>query len=202
MLVTLAVLTACSGSSPRLNADASGSVGSSVPVSVSTTEVVTEAPTASTAPATTAPVTTAATTTTTELLRPDLFRSVAFLDTCIDDASTAGACRCGLSEISRAIADDQWEEFEDRIVAEQDLPPAIVDALAGCRGAEVPSIGDLQRVRLEAACAGVVGRTDSACQCAVDRASIIVPVDLVEDYAATVDGEIEPSMADLVARCL
>ena len=199
MAAVAILLTGCSGGTSSIDDGAlpATSAGSS------TTDV---APTTSVA-ATSLPTTTVETTTTTELLRPDLNRSIAFLDACVPNdpaiaASLAGPCRCALGEVARVVADSEWELLEDRIVAEQDLPAVIVTAMEPCRDASAPVIDDLQRVRLDGACAGVAGHTDDSCQCAVDRAVQIVPGDLIDDFAAAVDREIVPSMADLVRRCL
>ena len=195
LLVLLAVLSACSGASP--DASSATTRADSASTTTTTPSTTTSAPTTTTTVATT---TTSTTTTIVEYAVADLAVSVAFVDSCVTAGGTSGACQCALGAAAELVPADQWAVFEDRLVADQGLPDALATAMDACRGAEAPLIGDLVPVRLEAACAGV-GASGDARVCAVDLAQTVVPTPLLEEWAAAVGDEVEPSMADLVARC-
>ena len=190
LLAALALVAACSGASPE----------SSTATTRSTTPPTTVAPTTTDATTTTTAAPTTTTTTEVSYAVADLAISVAFVDSCVTAGGTSGACQCALGAAAQMVPADQWAVFEDRLVAEQGLPDVLVSAMDDCRGAEAPPVGDLVDVRLEAACAAA-GAADDACACAMDLATAVVPASLLEEWAAAVDGEVEPSMADLVTRC-
>ena len=191
LLAALALLAACSGASP----ESSSATTRATPTTATTAAPTTIEPTTTT---TAAPTTT--TTTEVSYAVADLATSVAFVDSCVTAGGTSGSCQCALGAAAELVPADQWAVFEDRLVAEQGLPDALAAAMDECRGASAPPIGDLVDVRLEAACAAA-GAADDACACAMNLATAVVPASLLEEWAAAVDGEVEPSMADLVGRC-
>lgn len=195
LFAVVVVAAGCSGTSPSVS-DAADQVQA-------TSSTSTIASTSTAAPVVASSTTTSILTTTTTVVEyavAGLRESVSFVDSCVSGGGTSGACQCALGAAAEAVPADQWAVFEDRLIADLGFSDELAAAIEACRGAAAPPIGDLMSVRLDAACVGVPGVT-SECSCAVAMAQEVVPASLLEEWAASVAGEVEPAMADLVARC-
>lgn len=194
LVIAVVVLGACTSGTGDAARESAVPVSPTIDVtttSMAMTPAVADAGTMSTS-------TTMSTTAAPPLTYP-LSETVAFLDACVTDATLAGQCHCSLGALAESGIADVMADFEVAVESSDTLPAEVDDAIERCAGERLAptAIGDLEA--LSAACTLGSSRLGSACQCAAERAALIVPSWALAEY---VDADIEPSLVDLLNRCL
>lgn len=160
---------------------------------------VQEPPTSAAGP----PSTTSAPATTTSTTAPPptypIAVSVAFLDACVSDQESAGACHCALGSFASSGLADVMADFEAAIETSDTFPDRIEAELARCTSSSLATTDPTMIDELAMACSLGSDRLVDACRCAAERAALIVPAEALRAY---VEAEVEPSLVDLVNRCL
>lgn len=164
--------------------------------------VLQEPPTAAAGPPSTSSAPATTTTTTSTAAPPPTYPiavSVAFLDACVSDQESAAACHCALGSLASSGLADVMADFESAIETSDTFPDRIEAEVARCTSSRLATTDPMMIDELAVACSLGSDRLVDACRCAAERAALIVPAEALRAY---VEAEVEPSLVDLVNRCL